>query len=268
MKKLRISLLHRSSKNKNYGPDKVAPVYVLVSLGRKYACIPTGIDIPGRNWNATKERVVGLPNAATLTREILDKYYEVIESYQKLSQKEHNITPKRLKEHLECPVESSFSKFYRREMAIEAKDKAYGTGRSYAQTINLLDVFQADVSFEDICNPSLILDFTNWLRIKKGQKKNNVHKHYKNLRKFINLAILRGFIHITDNPIPALKGKVKTEKVQIVYLTDYELDQLENLQLEGKKSYLIQVAIYMTLLSVYAKMNRITLSKNPWGVTA
>ena len=43
---------------------------------------------------------------------------------------------------------------------------------------------------------------------------------------------------MTNNPIPALKGKIKTEKVQIIYLTDYELTQLENLQLEGKKSAL------------------------------
>ena len=201
-------------------------------------CIRTGVEIPGKNWNAAKERVVGLPNAATLTRDLLNTYYEVIECYNQLKQREQNITPKRLKAHFENPVDTNFSAFYRKEMEIEAKGKAYGTGRSYAQTINSLDEFRKNISFEEICQPSLLLDFAHWLSADKGQKKNNVHKHYKNLRKFINIAILRGHIPMTENPIPALKGKIKTEKVQIVYLTEYELAQIEELRLEGKDKVL------------------------------
>lgn len=59
----------------------------------------------------------------------------------------------------------------------------------------------------------------------QGLHHNSVHKHYKNLRKFVRLAIQQGYLKGQVNPFDQVKfSAIKTERI---YLTEGELEKFE-----------------------------------------
>ena len=240
MASLRIRILHRASRNpRHYGKTKPAPVYISLSLkGEKDALVNTGVNVSLSQWDKKRKRVINHAQLATLNKRIADMRYEVETAYKKLSDQEIRITPQSLKGFLINPVDINYSVFYRQEMEKRRPKVAIGTYKSHRQTINALDEYKENVSFETICDPAFILDFIDWLGSSRALKPNSRHKHFKNLKVFINLAERRQHILINDNPIRLLKGAIRTVPTDKIYLTPDELLSFENLVLEGSQQRL------------------------------
>ncbi|WP_025007014.1 tyrosine-type recombinase/integrase [Marinilabilia salmonicolor] len=99
---------------------------------------------------------------------------------------------------------------------------APGTRKEWNYTINMFKEFCGGdgCEFSDF-NYDKVVAFDKLLRSKK-LKQNTIHKHHKNLLRFINVAIKRKYIRVEDNPyinfstkkIPGTRENLTIEEVQ------------------------------------------------------
>ncbi|RCW29688.1 site-specific integrase [Marinilabilia salmonicolor] len=99
---------------------------------------------------------------------------------------------------------------------------AYGTRKEWNYTINMFKEFCGEnrCEFSDF-NYEKVVAFDKMLRA-KALKQNTIHKHHKNLLRFINIAIKRKYIKSEDNPyndfsskkVPGTRENISLEEVQ------------------------------------------------------
>jgi site-specific recombinase XerD len=104
--------------------------------------------------------------------------------------------------------------------------------------LKILKAFTSDndVLFSDI-NFAFVDSFNNFLKA-KGYQQNTIHKHHKNIKKFIGLAIKK---EITDTKNPYEKYKVKSEQKPHNVLRMQEVQALANLTFNESENKLSQV---------------------------
>lgn len=126
---------------------------------------------------------------------------------------------------------SSFIVFIKEEIKTDSslkpktKTQHYNTIKKILEFKDNNDVLFNDISF------SFVSDFINYLRSKK-LKVNTIHKQHKNLKKYITLAINKGFIDIKN---PCIDLTVKSEASPMHVLTFAELTKIEQLVIEESK---------------------------------
>ena len=113
---------------------------------------------------------------------------------------------------------------------------AVGTYTRYETTLKHVKAFLLyQFKTEDILlkklNLSFITDFEFYMRKERGCNNNSAIKYIKNVRKVINLAIKQNWL-VTD-PFKSFDGKVK--QVKTTFLTQEELDTLENKEFAVKR---------------------------------
>lgn len=99
---------------------------------------------------------------------------------------------------------------------------AYGTKKEWNYTINIFKEFCGEdrCEFSDF-NYDKVVGFDKMLR-GKGLKQNTIHKHHKNLLRFINIAIKRKYLKAEDNPynefsskkVPGTRENISMEEVK------------------------------------------------------
>ncbi|HRD39208.1 MAG TPA: site-specific integrase [Bacteroidia bacterium] len=140
---------------------------------------------------------------------------------------------------------NSFTQFMLDEAAASL-DLKIKTRIQHKNTINKLQEFaKKDVLFTDL-NIDFIQRFLNSLR-EKGFKQNTIHKHHKNLKKFIDLAIKK---ELTDIKNPCREIKVKTEERILQVLTMEEVNKISELCFESYENK-IEQARDMFLFACY-----------------
>lgn len=132
---------------------------------------------------------------------------------------------------------SSFVEFMRSEiksdMTLSAKSKI-----SHQNTLNKLLEFKKneDILFSSI-NYTFVVDFLNFQRRKKLAE-NTIHKLHKHFKKYIDIAIKKGFIKIA-NPCKEVKVKYKQNEREVLTLD--EINVIENLDLRMLDEKLLYV---------------------------
>ena len=173
-----------------------------------------------------------------------------------------------------------FNDFFKKEL--ENSNLSTATKKSHQSTLNRLTEFKKEIEFESL-NFEFMHDFENFLRSAKCEIKyknlppkklsqNTIHKYFKNIKTYINLAINKGLININDYPFR--KFKVKKIESEKQYLTPFEIEKIENCVLENDlKKY--QYAKDLFLFSVYTglrysdvmsleKMNIVYMNGETW----
>lgn len=150
----------------------------------------------------------------------------------------------------------SFNKFFENELLNSNLSPA--TKKSHQSTLNRLNEFNNSIDFSAV-NFEFLHDFERFLRsdkcdiIRKNlapQKlsQNTIHKYFKNIKTYVNLAINKDFINI--NQYPFRKFKVKKIESEKQFLTPSEIEKIENCILSGDLSK-YQLAKDLFLFSVY-----------------
>lgn len=109
--------------------------------------------------------------------------------------------------------EMTFNKFYRQEMEklVNHEQSTYST---WKQTLGKLNDFKPHIRFKDI-NYGLVSDFDSFLAMSGARSVNSRWKHHKNIKKFLNIAIAKGYYNLEDYPYEsnAPGGKIGRFKV-------------------------------------------------------
>lgn len=108
------------------------------------------------------------------------------------------------------------------------KDYAIATIKKYKVTVGKLQQFLANQGSKDIRLKDLALkfiyDFDHFMKTGLGNDHNTTVKHCKNLKTFINVALVQGWID--RNPFIGFKNSYRLKEK--VYLNQQELDTIQN----------------------------------------
>ncbi|MDO9187584.1 MAG: site-specific integrase [Bacteroidia bacterium] len=205
-----------------------APIEIRMYQNRQRRFISTGVFVTPVEWDKKRLEI----NSKCSDYELLNyQIRELISKYEK-AQVEHSLKGKSfsintLENKNEVFFNGSFVEFVREEiksnLTLGAKTKV-----SHTNTVNKLVEFTktGDIKFEQV-NYTFVDNFLNHLR-KEKLAINTVHKQHKTLRKYIEIAIKKGYY---DLPNPCKDIKVKTEQKKREVLTLEEMQQLEKLDL-------------------------------------
>lgn len=150
----------------------------------------------------------------------------------------------------------SFNDFFKKEL--DNSNIAPATRKSHQSTLNRLNEFKKSIDFDSI-NFEFLHDFERFLRSEKCDVKfknqptkklsqNTIHKYFKNIKTYVNLAINKDLINI--NQYPFRKFKVKKIESEKQFLTPNEIEKIENCILK-KNLAKFQLAKDLFLFSVY-----------------
>ena len=200
----------------------------------------TKIKVKKEEWNEVKQEIkITHPDADDLNIQLRKLKNDINDKQTEFLFKDKPFTLDDVKAHFKNKrlKTSSFIVFIKEEIALDASLKPK-TKTQHNNTIKKILEFKGnnDVLFNDISH-SFAYEFINYLRSQKLAV-NTVHKHNKNLKKYINMAINTGFI---DIPNPCKSLKVKSEQKPRDVLTEAELATVENLKFEKQDHKFEQV---------------------------
>jgi integrase len=128
---------------------------------------------------------------------------------------------------------SSFIGLFDKYIAASNITKTVGTIKNYTNVKNALNDFHSEknVPLEfDLINNSFYERYVDYLLADKKFSNNTVGKHVKTLKSFLTWATENNY----NRSLEYKKFKVARESIEIVYLTNEELNTLYNLELEDE----------------------------------
>jgi integrase len=149
---------------------------------------------------------------------------------------------------------NTFTDFMENE--IQLLDSSKGTKNSQLTTLRKLKEFKKVIHFEDITF-EFLHDFNLFLNKQSITYKNlpskklsqsTISKYFKNIKRFVNLAINKDLIDVQKYPFR--KFKIKQTESKKVFLTPTEIELFENVELIGDNSK-YQIVKDMFMFSVY-----------------
>ena len=112
--------------------------------------------------------------------------------------------------------------------------RCLSTKKNLISTVHCVERFRPGCLWVDV-NYSFVHQFELWL-YREGFAQNTVVKHLRNLRTFVNEAILLGHIGYEDNPFRVFK--IPRPEVRHKYLSMDELVRIEDVCLEGRLGHI------------------------------
>jgi len=243
--------------------DKESMIMLHFSMAGKRFKKSTGFKSTLKNWNTSKQRVEtgkGSPRNAKDVNSFLNRLQEFVEEeFSQMVKQQEGIDLDLLSDKIKAfiggasieEVEKSSDLIEYAEKLLEAKKKglAITTYRSYRRTVDLLKQFR-DQSNKELVFDSIDMhfyrDFVEMLEDEEYSL-NSIGKHIKNLKTFLNDALING---LTTNLIFKNKNfKSPKEITTQIYLTEEEIEKLAKKDLS--KYPLMQQARDIFLIGCY-----------------
>ena len=247
----------RFNRKKKLDKNGLASIQLELRLSGKRKFVDTHIKSSPEFWDCSKNRFKSLhPNSIKLNQrlnQILTDYEEFELSF--LNSKKPffiNMFDDVYKKNEVV----NFNEFFKKELCNSTLSTA--TKKSHQSTLNRLNEFNSDIGFGNI-SFEFLHDFERFLRSEKCDIKyknqpskklgqNTIHKYFKNIKTYVNLAINKDLIDIHSYPFR--KFKVKKIDGEKQFLTPFEIENIENCILKDDlQKY--QLAKDLFLFSVY-----------------
>jgi integrase len=233
---------------KNYLNDHgKAIIEIIAYQNRKRKYISTGIFILPTEWNYKKQEIDKKhPHADVLNFQIRSMINNLEKSQLEFLIKEKPYSINSVDKHREQAKNVSFIDFVKTEI-LNNRTLTPKTKISHANMLNKLIEFRpkGTIFFEDI-DFTFVDDFMNFLR-EENYAINTIHKHHKNLKKYIELGIKKG---LYDQKNPCKEVKVKSELKKREVLTWDEVKKIEDSDL-SKYEDKVSIVRDMFLFSFY-----------------
>ncbi|WP_282072516.1 site-specific integrase [Polaribacter atrinae] len=227
-----------------------APLYARITVNGQRAEISLKRKINITNWNATKNRVKGTNQEARTINEYLNQVQKgIIQSKNELSLENKFITSQAiksryLKEDEQNHTINDIIKYHNDDMVNKLK---WGTQKNYYTTQKYISKFvkkqfnTSDMYLKQL-DYNFILKFEKFLREyqpldhQKKMGNNSVMKHIERFRKMITLSYKLEWIKRD----PFINFNSKFEKVERGYLTEIELETIEEKQFSIPRLQLVK----------------------------
>ena len=233
----------------------LAPIHIRITKNRKSTYISTGLYIKPSDWNSTNQRVKSTyKNSSRVNALLSSKMTELHGELLEVEKGQKASTGRALKHAIFGKPPIDFFHYANKingRVKIEGKISTYDKNKSI---INKLSKYKNNqpLMMTDI-TPAFLEDYESHLR-SLGNRTNTIHKDMRYIRKIFNDAYREELIEHKD--IPFRIYKLKTEKTTRSYLTDEEVQKIEDLPLEtGSK---IDMHRDMFVFSCYAAGLRVS----------
>lgn len=209
-----------------------APLYLRVIKNRKQSYILLG-KIDEKHWDDKNKRVKkGMENSQRFNNFIAQKKAEAEGVALELEAKSKDLNAKKLKEEVVGKAPESFLKYADRffiEMENKLKPSSIDKTKHIIAKIRTY-IGKSDLMFDEI-DVAWLKKYDAYLRNTLKNSNNTVVANFKLIRRIINEAIKEDIIGYEKNPF--LKFKLKWENTTKQFLTEEEIDAIENLKIEG-----------------------------------
>ncbi len=224
-------------------------------LNGKHKYFSTNIYVEPKDWNA-KNRTIkkDFSNSIKLNKQIAETLRD-LENFE--LDKINNSKPfnlSMLDNFFNTVQVKSFTEFM--ELEIPLLESSTGTKNSQLTTLRKLKEFRKVIYFEDLTF-EFLHDFNLFLTKQTITYKNlpskkltqsTISKYFKNIKRFVNLAINKQLMDV--NKYPFRNFKIKQYESKKIFLFPNEIEQFENVELTGEnKKYQIVKDLFM--FSVY-----------------
>lgn len=225
--------------------DGTALIQIRAYLNGLNKYFTTNIYVTPDQWDKKHSRVKNHPNAIRINKQISDYLasMETIELNRRNAKKP--FTLEILHELLNGKEIDSFTQFMRNEIKAD-RTNAPATKVNQTTTLNTLCEFRKNILFTEL-SFELLTDFERFL-LAKELSINTVHKYFRHVRKFVNLAIDNDLMEL--NKYPFRKFKLKGEETTREYLSPEEVQAIEKLKFSKENAHLQKIKD-MFLFSCY-----------------
>lgn len=215
-------------KNKLNAQGK-ALVQVEAYLDRKRRYFSTRIYLWPKQWDKKRRKVKCHPNAAELNRRIWEFICKLEKEELQMWQQEGWISLEKLhRKKSKSENNDSFTDFYRQEVSNAVIRES--TRRNHLATLKTLCLFKKEICFDEL-SFELLLSFEKFM-YQEGYHVNTVGKHMRHLKRYINVAILKGYISSERGIFK--NYRIKSVESRHTHLRPEELRLLEELVLPEK----------------------------------
>ena len=211
-----------------------SPLYLRLIKNRKTKFISLGIYLNLDEWDPIKLRVKSKhPNSARVNHLIISKLAEAETISLTMHEKDRSVSASKIRDKIKGKSLGNFTTYAAAYLEWLEKQAKIGTYIKVKASLSKLSAFNKhkDLQFEDI-NFEFLKKYERHLTQNLGNATNTVHGSFRTIRKLLNDAIREGIIDPEHNPF--LRYKLKTAKTNKTFLTDDEIDSIENLTLVGK----------------------------------
>jgi len=218
--------------------DGTTPIYVRIAYNGERFSQSTGLSIQRKDWNIKTKKVKLNTELGQSVNESLDLLESNILSIANILKAKGNLlSVESIKEQLNMPpdeettstVFNCFNDYTEHIQKLINKDYSKSTYFKYRITMERTMQFirmhykKSDVDVQDL-NDKFLMDFETFLRLNIGNSPKTIHKHFQRLKTVLSYAWKRGVI----NQPPSLHYKVKVPIKKVEYLTQEEIDRIEN----------------------------------------
>lgn len=277
MNKTRYTAVFNRKKHLNKQGKALLQIECYLNGRNKY--FSTNIYIEPKDWNnKTRTIKTDYPNAIKLNKQILETLRD-LENFE--LDKINNDKPfnlNMLDDFFKVEAVKTFTEFM--ELEIPLLQSSKGTKAGQLSTLKRLKDFKKVIYFEDITF-EFLHDFNLYLTKQvityknlppKKLNQSTISKYFKNIKRFVNLAINKDLMNIQNYPFR--KFKIKQTESRKIFLTPNEIELFENVELlNDNKKYQIVKDLFM--FSVYTglrysdvfslqKQNIVSIGGNDW----
>lgn len=244
-----VSIVFR--KDKINAKGKI-PVFFRVIKFRRVSYMSSGFSCLESEWDEQNKKFKGKATGnkettARMNGMLYKRFSEIQQELLYLESSQKNVNIKKIRENLEGKRPSSFYEFAYRVLETYRLEEKIGTYDRCKSVIEKLKKFKSTLTFEEIDVPFL-KKYEFYMRSKLNNKTNTISSNMKFIRTVINKAFQEEIIEIHQNPF--LKYKIQNAKTQRDYLTEDELNSIENLTFE--KEMRMELYRDMFVFSAYA----------------
>lgn len=207
-----------------------APVHFRIIKNRRISYLASGIMLPLSHWDEKKNKVKSVhKNSARLNSFISNKFTEIQDTVYEHETISKSLTSRNLKEKVFGKKPSDFFAFADDVVKNYMTEGKIGTYYKNLSVLTKLKEYKptSSLTFNDFTQEFLI-KYEQYLRAHHKNKTNTVNKDMKFLRKVFNDAVRQDIIEYQNNPFR--KYKLKLEKTHRDYLTEDELNKIEDLE--------------------------------------
>jgi len=228
---------------KRNNPNKL-DIYLRITVNKKRSEMSIKRDVDVKDWDILRVKAKETSDQLiTLNSYMDDVKAEVLNAHKELHAERKVITAKAIKlrymgEDEERMTLLELVKYHNDNMELSLKP---GTMKNYYSTEKyikayLLDHYKSDDFFLVDLNYRFITEFEHYIRTYKPKKErktcsiNGTRKHLERLRKMVNLAVRMEWLPKD----PFVNYKLKLERKERCYLTQRELDRIEETHFTSK----------------------------------
>ena len=207
------------------------PIHFRIIKDRKISYLASGFMIPVDMWDAEKNKVKSKhANSKRFNSTLSNRFAEIQDQVFEHDTNNKSVTSRQLRDKVFGKKPTDFFSFADTIVETYLTDGKIGSYDKNKAIIAKLKKFvkNTNIAFQDI-TPVFLTKYEKHLKVHHSNSINTIHKDLKFIRKLFNDAYRLDYIE--HNIIPFNKFKLKTEKTQRIFLDEFELKRIDNLEL-------------------------------------